>query len=77
MEDAGEAIQGAGVMYRLVYSLREKVQDQLVCDTCESLTLVVNVFVKIRLHYKLREQSKAWATSGGRKNRQVIKFSHH
>ena len=64
------------VRYRLVTALDKKAPTELFdCAQCASRSMIVNLFVNIRLHHSLKEANRDFC-SRGRKNRKVLKFNH-
>ena len=64
------------VRYRIACTLSKKMGDSMDCVNCHRKSLVVNIFVNIRLHHCLRENNRCFISGTGRKNRKVMKFSH-
>ena len=68
------------VRYRVVSALSKKVDHYhcLSCTRgkCEIKSMILNLFVMIRLHHTLRVSSHGFVNSNTRRNRKVMKFSH-
>ena len=64
------------VRNRLVTLLDKSTGISMYCDQCQCKSMLLNLYVTLRLHHSLKVSSLEFSSWKGRKNRKVMKFSH-